>query len=137
MTSQTIMNISTTPSTPDSELLRKAVKGFRRVTHRIPFNNLKPFHDSIVELRGKSASYAAIADLLKQNGVKTSLARVAEYGRIVLNGGKPRKRRNLVRTAHKLPMKTPPNAVAANNAPPPSRRKKPAKCSLKLAILVF
>jgi len=55
--------------------------------------NLKPFHDSIVELRGKKASYAVIADLLQQNGVKTSRARVAEYGRIVLDGGKTRKRR--------------------------------------------
>jgi len=46
-----------------------------------------------MELRGKNASYAAIADLLIQNGVKTSRARVAEYGRIVLEGGKRRKRR--------------------------------------------
>ncbi|MGB7768709.1 MAG: hypothetical protein WBN22_07625, partial [Verrucomicrobiia bacterium] len=52
----------------------------------------------IVELRGKNASYAIIAELLMQNGVKTSVARVAEYGRIVLEGGKRRKRRKYART---------------------------------------
>ena len=46
-----------------------------------------------MELRGKKASYAVIADLMQQNGVKTSRARVAEYGRIVLDGGKKHKRR--------------------------------------------
>jgi predicted sugar kinase len=59
---------------------------------------LKPFHDSIVELRGKNASYAAIAELLEQHGVKTSRARVAEYGRVVLEGGKRRKRRKRAQT---------------------------------------
>ena len=64
----------------------------------MPFNNLKPLHDCIVELRNKRASYVAIADLLKQHGVKTSRARVAEYGRIVLEGGKTRKRRKWAKT---------------------------------------
>ena len=45
-----------------------------------------------MELRGKNASYAIIAELLQKNGVNTSRARVAEYGRIVLEGGKRRKR---------------------------------------------
>ena len=47
----------------------------------------------------KNASYAAIAELLQQHGVKTSRARVAEYGRIVLEGGKSRKRRKRAKTA--------------------------------------
>jgi hypothetical protein len=81
------------PSPPDLELIRKAMREYQPNPHRVPFTNLKPFHDSIVELRGKNASYAAIADLLKQHGVNTSRARVAEYGRIVLEGGKQRKRR--------------------------------------------
>jgi hypothetical protein len=85
------MNTSITP-TPDLESLRKAIQEYQPDPSRIPFSNLKPFHDSIMELRGKNASYSAIADLLKQNGVKTSRARVAEYGRIILEGGKRRKR---------------------------------------------
>ncbi len=59
------MNTSpTSPTTPNLELLRKAIREYQPDPSRIPFNNLKPFHDSIVELRGKNASYAAIADLL-------------------------------------------------------------------------
>ncbi len=92
------MNTPTTP-TPDLESLRKAVQEFRPNPHRVPFNNLKPFHDSIVELRNKNASYFLIAEILQQNGIKTSRARVAEYGRIVLDGGKSRKRRKRARTA--------------------------------------
>jgi hypothetical protein len=86
------MNTPSTP-TPDLESLRKAVQEFRPNPHRVPFNGLKPVHDSIVELRKQNASYSAIADLLQQHGVKTSRARVAEYGRIVLEGGKTRRRR--------------------------------------------
>jgi hypothetical protein len=92
------MNTPTTP-TPDLESLHRAVQEFRPNSHRVPFNNLKPFHDSIVELRGKKASYFIIAEILQQNGVKASRARVAEYGRIVLDGGKSRKRRKRARTA--------------------------------------
>jgi hypothetical protein len=62
MTSK-IMNTPITP-TPDLESLRKAIQEYQPDPSRIPFNNLKPFHDSIVELRGKNASYAAIAELL-------------------------------------------------------------------------
>jgi hypothetical protein len=86
------MNTPVKP-TPDLEGLRKAVQEFRPNLHRVPFNNLKPIHDSIVELRRRKISYASIADLLIQHGVGTSRARVAEYGRIVLDGGKSRKRR--------------------------------------------
>ena len=85
------MNTPITPM-PDLESLRKAVREFRPNPHRVPFNGLKPVHDSIVELRKQNVSYAAIAELLEQHGVKTSRARVAEYGRIVLDGGKSRKR---------------------------------------------
>jgi hypothetical protein len=88
-----------TPSpAPDLEFIRKAMREFQPNPRRVPFTNLKPFHDSLVELRGKNASYDAIADLLKQNGVNTSRARVAEYGRIVLDGGKRRKRRKCAHT---------------------------------------
>jgi hypothetical protein len=90
---------STPPSTPDLESLRKAVQEFRPVPHRVPFNGLKPVHDSIMELRKQNVSYSAIAELLEQHGVKTSRARVAEYGRIILEGGKKRKRRKRAKTA--------------------------------------
>jgi hypothetical protein len=85
--------MNTSPSTPNLESLRQAIQNFTPNPRRVPFNNLKPLHDAIVELRGKNASYAIIAELLMQNGVKTSVARLAEYGRIVLEGGKRRKRR--------------------------------------------
>jgi len=115
------MNTPTTPQpTPDLESLRAAVQEFRPNPHRVPFNNLKPFHDSIAELRNKNASYFIIAEILQQNGVKTSRARVAEYGRIVLDGGKSRKRRKRARTAPvanalATPQNTP--AVAAKPVP--------------------
>jgi hypothetical protein len=92
------MNTPTT-SIPDLESLRKAVQEFRPVPHRVPFNGLKPVHESIVELRKQNVSYAAVAELLQQHGVKTSRARVAKYGRIVLEGGKSRKRRKRAKTA--------------------------------------
>src|SRR5437660_2804679 len=71
---------SASPPTPNLESLRKVIQEYQPNPSRVPFSNLKPFHDSIVALRGKKASYAVIADLLQQNGVKTSRARVAEYG---------------------------------------------------------
>ena len=122
---QKIMNTPTTP-TPDLESLRKAVQAFRPNSHRVPFNNLKPFHDSIAELRGKKASYFIIAEILQQNGVKTSRARVAEYGRIVLDGGKSRKRRKRAKFAPAVAVKpapaTPaPTAAPAGNVTPPPK----------------
>src|SRR5665213_988716 len=123
------MNTPTTPpSTPDLESLHKAVQEFRPVPHRVPFNGLKPVHDSIVELRKQNVSYAAIADLLIQHGVKTSRARVAEYGRIVLEGGKRRKRAQTtpavnITAAPDVAKKTVPTAaptVTSNVPVPPS-----------------
>ena len=113
------MNTPTTP-TPDLESLRKAVQEFRPNPRRVPFNGLKLVHDSIEELRKQNVSYAAIAELLEQHGVKTSRARVAEYGRIVLDGGKSRKRRKRAKTAPAanipaMPQSAP--AVAAKRAP--------------------
>src|ERR1017187_4204238 len=91
------MNTPTTP-TPDLESLRKAAQEFRPNPRRVPFNCLKPVHESIAELRKQNVSYAVIADLLQQHGVKTSRARVAEYGRILLDAGRKRKRRKPART---------------------------------------
>ena len=110
-----------TIATPDLESLRKAIQEYQPDPSRIPFSNLKPFHNSIVELRGKNASYAAIAEILQQNGVKTSRARVAEYGRTVLEGGKKRKRRKRTRTAPaaNIPA-TPQSAPAATVKPTPA-----------------
>jgi hypothetical protein len=109
----------TTQPTPDLESLRKAIQEFQPSPSRIPFNNLKPLHEAIVELRSKNASYAIIAELLIQNGVKTSVARVAEYGRIMVDGGKRRKRRKYARTT--LPAlqtePTPPQPAPQINAP--------------------
>src|SRR5208283_1568981 len=113
------MNTPITP-TPDLESLRRAVQEFRPNPHRVPFNSLKPVHDSIAELRKQNASYAAIAELLQQHGVRTSRARVAEYGRIVLEGGKSRKRRKPAKTAPAANIPARPQsapAVAGNAAP--------------------
>jgi hypothetical protein len=134
------MNTPTTP-TPDLESLRKAVQEFRPVPHRVPFNGLKPVHDSIMELRKQNVSYAAIAELLEQHGIKTSRARVAEYGRIVLDGGKKRKRRKQARTtpavniaatpqsapaeAAKPAPATPPATAITSDVPPPSKENSP------------
>ena len=134
------MNTPTIP-TPDLELLRKAIREYQPDPSRIPFGNLKTFHDSIVELRGKNASYAAIAEILQQNGVKTSRARVAEYGRTVLEGGKKRKRRKRTRTAPaanipatpqsapdvtaKPAPATPPATAITSDVPPPPKENSP------------
>ena len=134
------MNTPTTP-TPDLESLRKAVQEFRPVPHRVPFNGLKLVHDSIVELRKQNVSYAAIAELLQQHGVKTSRARVAEYGRIVLEGGKKRKRRkrakitpaaNIPATPQSAPAvaakpapATPPATAITSEVPPPPKESSP------------
>jgi hypothetical protein len=90
------MNTSTT--TPDPEVLRKIAEEFQPAPSRIPFHTLKPYHEFIVMLRTKRASYRSVAELLEQQGVKTSVARVAEYGRIVLDGGRRRKRRKYAHT---------------------------------------
>jgi hypothetical protein len=128
---QKIMNTSiASPSTPDLELLRKAVQEFQPAPSRIPFHTLKPYHEFIVMLRAKRASYRSVAELLEKQGVKTSLERVAEYGRIVLDGGKGRKRRKRARTAQAVntpatPQSAPavvttvlPTAAPANSVPP-------------------
>jgi hypothetical protein len=134
------MNTPTTP-TPDLESLRMAVQEFRPVPHRVPFNGLKPVHDSIMELRKQNVSYAAIAELLEQHGVKTSRARVAEYGRIVLEGGKKRKRRKQTKTtpaanipatpqsapavAAKPALATPPATAITSDVTPPPKENSP------------
>jgi hypothetical protein len=132
------MNTPTTP-TPDLESFRKAVREFQPNPRRVPFNNLKPLHDAIVELRGKNASYAIIAELLIQNGVKTSRARVAEYGRILVEGGKRRKRRkyktgtptvNIPATSQGAPnvvTKTAPTIATTSNFSPPANEINPYK----------
>jgi hypothetical protein len=114
--------MNTSPSTPNLELLHKAVQEFQPNPRRVPFNNLKPLHDSILELRGKNASYATIAELLQQNGVNTSRARVAEYGRVVLEGGKRRKRRKPASTtpAVNIPATSQGAIVAASKVAPPA-----------------
>ena len=112
--------MNTSPTSPNLELLRKAIREYQPDPSRIPFSYLKPFHDSIVELRDKNASYAAIAELLEQHGVKTSRARVAEYGRIVLEGGKSCKRRKRAKTTPAANIPATPQsapAVAAKPAP--------------------
>jgi hypothetical protein len=137
------MNTSpTSPTTSNLELLRKAIREYQPDPSRIPFSNLKPFHDSIVELRGKNASYAAIAEILQQNGVKTSRARVAEYGRIVLEDGKKRKRRKRAKNAPTvnapaIPQNAPaeaakpapampvPTTAPTGNVPPPPKEDSP------------
>jgi hypothetical protein len=113
------MNTPTIP-TPDLESLRKAVQEFRPNPRRVPFNGLKLVHDSIEELRKQNVSYAAIAELLEQHGVKTSRARVAEYGRIVLEGGKSRKRRKRAKTALAVIAKRAPSTPTPAPTPAPT-----------------
>jgi hypothetical protein len=112
---------TTSQPTPDLESLHKAVQEFRPNPHRVPFSNLKPFHDSIATLRDKQASYSVIAELLQQNGVKTSRALVAEYGRIILEHGKKRKRRKRAKTAPAInALATPQSAPALATKPAPA-----------------
>ena len=73
--------------------LNEVIKNFKPNPRRVVFYHLKPYHDKIVEWRTMQASYKTIAVLLKAQGVKTSRARVAEYGRVVLDGKKPRRRK--------------------------------------------
>lgn len=120
-----IMNSQTT-STPNLELLRQAVQEFQPAPSRIPFHALRPYHEFIVLLRAKRASYRSVAELLEQQGVKTSVARVAEYGRIVLDGKKTRKRRKRTPIAPTAtvpaPTPIPPLPIAATDSlQPPSR----------------
>jgi hypothetical protein len=124
--------MNSSPSTPNLESLRQAVQDFTPNPRRVPFNNLKPVHDAILELRGKNASYSIIAELLMQNGVKTSRARVAEYGRIVLEDGKKRKRRKRAKavpaantpavpqSAPTVAAKPAPATAPASNGSPPA-----------------
>ena len=108
------------PKTPDLEMLHKAVQEYQPHPSRVPFRNLAPLHDSIVEMRGKKASYASIAELLQQSGVKTSRARVAEYGRLILEGGKSRKRRKRAKTVPAAnALATPQSAPVVAAKPPP------------------
>jgi len=112
--------MNSSPSTPNLESLRQAIQYFAPNPRRVPFNNLKPVHDAIVELRGKNASYAIIAELLTQNGVKTSVARVAEYGRIMVDGGKRRKRRKHKTVTPAADTKSAPTIAPASNGSSPA-----------------
>ncbi len=69
-------------------------------------------------LRAKRASYRSVAELLEKHGVHTSLARVAEYGRIVLEGGKKRKRRKQTKSAPPLNIPAASQTVPAVAAKP-------------------
>jgi len=78
--------------------LNEAIKNFQPNPRRVVFYHLKPHHDKIVKWRSMHASYGIIARMLKGQGVQTSKARVAEYGRVVLDGKKPRKRKRARRS---------------------------------------
>ena len=111
------MNTST--KTPDPEVLRKIAEEFQPAPSRIPFHTLKPYHEFIVMLRTKRASYRSVAELLEKQGVKTSVARVAEYGRIILNGGKRRKRRKYAHATPTAIQPVPASTAPAGDVPPP------------------
>jgi hypothetical protein len=116
----------TTIPTPNLEALRKAIQEFRPNPRRVPFTNLKPVHDSIAELRKQNVSYAGIAELLQQHGVKTSRARVAEYGRIVLDGGKSHKRRKRMKAAPAIVIPAAPQGAPAGDVKPAPATNAPA-----------
>ena len=117
------MNTPTKP-TSNLEALRKAIREYQPNPRRVPFSRLTAFHDAIVELRSKQASYSVIFELLQQHGVKTSRARVAEYGRIVLAGGKSRKRRKRAKTAPAVNLSAAPQTA-------PAAATKPATATIK------
>jgi hypothetical protein len=119
------MNMPTT-STPDLEGLRKAVQEFQPSPHRVPFTSLKLVHDSIVDMRRRKFSYATITDLLQQHGVKTSRARVAEYGRTVLDGGKTRRRRKRAKSESIVAVAAAPQSAPAVTAKPTPATPAPA-----------
>ena len=133
--------MNTSPSTPNLELLRQAVQEFQPAPSRIPFHGLKPYHEFIVMLRAKRASYRSVAELLEKQGVNTSRARVAEYGRIILDGGKRRKRRKRARTTIAINIPAAPQSVpgvapkvvpttapsVTSNIPPPPTENSPYK----------
>jgi hypothetical protein len=78
----------------DPNLLRQAAAEFQ--PRRQPrFQNLQPCREVILELRGKSASCEAIAELLTKYGVKTSRTMVTEFVRSIgqAKGGGRRKPR--------------------------------------------
>ncbi len=120
------MNPGTSPKTPDLEMLHNAVQEYQPHPRRVPFRNLAPFHEFIVELRGKTASYAIIAELLQRSGVKTSRARVAEYGRIILESGKSHKRRKRTKTVPAVNALATPKSVPTVAAKPTSGTPAPA-----------
>jgi len=57
--------MNTPQPTPDLESLHKAVQEFQPVSSRIAFHELKQYHEFIVMLRAKRASYRAVAELLE------------------------------------------------------------------------
>jgi hypothetical protein len=117
--------MNTSATTPNPEVLRKIAEEFQPAPSRIPFHTLRPFHEFIVLLRAKRASYRSVAELLEQQGVKTSVARVAEYGRIVLGGKKTRKRRKRTpippAATVSVPTPMPPPIAPTDSFQPPSR----------------
>jgi hypothetical protein len=119
------MNTFTKP-TADLEALRNMVQDFRPNPQRMPFTSLKSADTSIADLRQKKASYATIADLLIPHGVKTRRARVAEYGRIILDGGKLRKRRMRAKPAPAIVVPAAPQSAPAADVKPTPATTAPA-----------
>jgi hypothetical protein len=62
----------------DADSIRQAAAEFQP-RRRPRFQNLQPWREVIIELRGKGASCEAIADLLTRHGVKTSRTMVNEF----------------------------------------------------------
>lgn len=62
----------------DTDSIRQAVAQFQP-SRRPRFQNLQPWREVIIELRGKRASCEAIAELLTRHGVKTSRTMVNEF----------------------------------------------------------
>jgi len=62
----------------DPNSIRQAAAEFQP-SRRPRFQNLQPWREVIIELRGKGASCEAIAGLLTRHGVKTSRTMVNEF----------------------------------------------------------
>ena len=76
----------------DPTIVRQAAAAFQ-AKHSARFENLVPWQDVISELRGKGASYQAIAGFLGQFGIQTSKSAIGRFCKGVLKESAKRRSR--------------------------------------------
>ncbi|MGD0349119.1 MAG: hypothetical protein ABSB84_02225 [Verrucomicrobiota bacterium] len=112
----------------DPNPIRQAVAQFQP-RRRPRFQNLLPWQDVVVELRGKGASCEAIAELLTRHGVKTSRTMVNEFVWTLYqpNGNRRSKPRLKPATASAVPPSTQPLATLTPHPEPLRVQNPPVK----------